>query len=439
VLAFHSFIAMVLLRVARRRLEPSFAAVLLLLSAVAGIDAQTHWVGSWAAAQQQPEPNNALAADDLRDATLRQIVHLSLGGTELRVHLSNRFGTTPLHLTSVHVARPLGRAAPGIDGASDQALTFMGQSDVTLPAGADYVSDPVAFAVKALSDLAITLHLDLPPARQTGHPGSRATSYVIHGDLVSAGDLPEAKKVEHWYFVAGVDVAAPPQSGSVVVLGDSITDGHGATTNENNRWTDVLANRLQANRATQSPAVLNQGIGGNRLLLDGLGPNALARFDHDVLAPAGVRYLIVLEGINDIGTLARNAEVPPTEHDGLVRRVLAAYQQIITRAHAHDIHVFGATILPFAGSAYYHSGPNSEADRQAVNRWIRSPGHFDAVIDFDQMMRDPDNPERLLSTFDCGDHLHPSPAGYAAMGGAVPLSLFATHPSPQRRPHAGGR
>jgi len=419
-----------------QRLQIRFAAAVLLLVAAAGTAAaQTHWVGTWASAQQEPEPNNALAADDLRDATLRQIVHLSIGGTELRVHLSNRFGTAPLHLTSVHIARPLSRTEPGIDAASDKALTFMGEPDVTLPAGADYVSDPIAFPVRPLSDLAITLHVEVPPARQTGHPGSRATSYVVHGDAVSAADLssadqPEAKKVEHWYFVAGVDVAAPSRAASIVVLGDSITDGHGATTNENNRWPDVLATRLQGTRATQTLAVLNQGIGGNRLLLDGLGPNALARFDHDVLAQAGVRYLIVLEGINDIGTLARNAEVSLAEHAGLVHRMLAAYEQIITRAHAHGIKVLGATILPFAGSAYYHPGPSSEADRQTVNRWIRAPGHFDAVIDFDRVTRDPENPEHLLPAFDSGDHLHPSPAGYAAMGNAVPLALLGSAARP---------
>lgn len=390
---------------------------------------QTRWVGSWAASQQLPEPNNSLAADDLRDVTLRQIVHLSIGGTELRIHVSNRFSASPLHFTSVHIARPVSSASASIVSGTDKALTFSGSPDVTVPAGADYISDSVAFSAAPLSDLAITLHIDLPPASQTGHPGSRATSYIAHGDLVSAGELPDAKQVEHWYFIAGVDVnrAVDSNAASIVVLGDSITDGHGATTNENNRWTDILAKRLQDVPETRELAVLNQGIGGNHLLTDGLGPNALARFDHDVLAQAGVRYLIVLEGVNDLGKLALEGEVSASEHDALVRSIVAAYEQIIMRAHTHGIRVIGCTILPYIGSTYYHPGPASEADRQAVNQWILAPGHFDAVIDFDKAMRDPERSGQLLPGFDSGDHLHPSPAGYAAMGDAVAISLFTRH------------
>lgn len=416
------------LQMSAKRISVSITATLLIfLCASFGVGeghAQAVWVGSWSASQQLAEPRNSLSADDLRDATLRQVVHLSIGGTELRVHVSNRFSTAPLHFSSIHVARPISAASEKIVAASDKALQFSGSSDVTIPAGADYVSDPVAFPVTAQADLAITLHADALPAEQTGHPGSRATSYLARGDLVSAGELPDAKKVEHWYFIAGVDVAAPRGAASVVALGDSITDGHGATTDGNNRWPDVLATRLETAGAKKTLAVLNQGIGGNRLLLDGLGPNALARFDHDVLAQAGVRYLIVLEGINDIGTLTRDADVPDTEHDALVHRMLAAYEQVITRARTHGIKVIGATILPFVGSQYYHPGPKSEEDRQAVNRWIRAPGHFDAIIDFDKVTRDPEHPDRLIPAFDSGDHLHPSPAGYRAMADAVPVSLF---------------
>jgi lysophospholipase L1-like esterase len=209
------------------------------------------------------------------------------------------------------------------------------------------------------------------------------------------------------------------------VLGDSITDGHGATTNGNDRWTDALAARLAGAAKTRNIAVVNEGIGGNHLLTDGLGPNALSRFDRDVLAPDGVRWLIVFEGVNDLGGLARNGEVPPAEHAALVERVLAAYQQLIERAHAHGLRVFGATITPYVGSNYYHPGPPSEADRQAVNQWIRAAGHFDALIDFDAVVRDPEHPGQLLPAFDSGDHLHPSPGGYKAMGEAVPLAVFA--------------
>jgi lysophospholipase L1-like esterase len=412
-------------------LRVSLTAPLLFFCAAIGAgQAQNRWVGSWATSQQLLERNNALNHEDLSDLTVRQIVHLSTGGAELRVHVSNRFGSAPLHLTSLHIAKAVSAASPRIVVATDKALTFSGRLDVTVPAGADHISDAVGYSVAGLSDLAITLRIAEVPSQQTGHSGSRATSYLGHGDLVAAADLPEAKKVEHWYFIAGVDVVAPSQAASVVVLGDSITDGHGATTDKNERWTDVLAKRLQVDPALRSVGVLNQGIGGNRLLLDGLGPNALARFDHDVLAQAGVRSLIVLEGINDMGMLTRDGDVPPTEHDALVGRIVAAYEQIVTGAHAHGIQVIGATLLPYVGSQYYHPGPNSEADRQAVNRWIRTPGHFDAVIDFDKAMRDPEHPDRLLPAFDFGDHLHPSPAGYAAMAEAVPLSLFAFDMAP---------
>jgi len=383
------------------------------------------WVATWGASQQIPEPQNALPADDLRDATVRQVFHLSVGGQSLRVHLSNAFGTEALRFTSVHIARPVSTASPGINPATDKALTFDGNPDVTVPPGAEFVSDPIDLRVSPLSDLAVTFHLDAPPAVQTSHPGSRATSYFVHGDFTAAPDLVNAKHVDHWYQVSEIDVLAAPGAASVVALGDSITDGHGATTNGNDRWTDVLAARLQASPGTRNIGISNQGIGGNHLLTDGLGPNALARFDRDAVAPAGVRWLIVFEGVNDLGGLARNGEVSPAEHAALVQRVLAAYQQIILRAHAHGIRVIGATITPYVGSDYYHPALLSEADRQAVNQWIRSPGHFDAVLNFDSVVRDPQHPDRLLPGYDSGDHLHPSLAGYRALGESIPRTVFS--------------
>lgn len=415
----------------RNRLHSTLLIVsLLCISSTA--KAQGHWVGSWAASQQLVEPQNALSQEDLRDCTLRQIVHLSLGGTRVRVRLSNRFGTAPLRFTSVHVAHAVAASSSKIDTATDKALTFAGMPDVTIPAGADYISDPLDFHAAPFVDIAVSLYLEIPTAQETGHPGSRAHSYVTHGNRVSEAELADAKTVEHWYFISGIDVLAPPAALAVVTLGDSITDGHGATTDGNNRWPDVLAKRLQANAATREMAVLNHGIGGNRILLDGLGPNALARFDHDVLVQPGARYVIVLEGINDIGNLSRDHEVPAAEHDALVHQITAAYEQMITRAHTHGMKVFGATILPFVGSGYYHPGTAAEADREAINAWIRTPGHFDAVIDLDKITRDPEHPERLKTAFDSGDHLHPSPEGYEAMANAIPLSLFrsknhATH------------
>jgi len=383
------------------------------------------WVGSWAASQQIPEPQNALAPEDLRNATVRQIVRLSVGGTTLRVHISNAFGAEPLQFNSVHIARPVSSASPDIDPKSDRALTFSGASDVLVPAGAEYISDPIDFLIAPLSSLAISFHFDAPPTVETGHPGSRETSWRLHGDFVSASTLPEASHADHWYQISGIDVLAPPGSASIVALGDSITDGHGATTNGNNRWTDVFAERLQASPSTRFIGVLNQGIGGNHLLTDGLGPNALSRLDRDVLAQTGIRWLILFEGVNDLGGLTRNGEVTSGEHSRLVSRILSSYQQIVVRAHAHGIRVIGATITPFAGSDYYHPGPAAEADRQIVNAWIRAPGHFDAFIDFDKALRDPSDPSRLLPAYDCGDHLHPNPAGYKAMGEVVPLTLFA--------------
>jgi len=386
--------------------------------------ATLHWVGSWAASQQVPEPQNSVDSELLRDATLRQIVHLTVGGSQLRVRVSNAFGTEPLHLTGVHVARPVSAASGAIDAASDTAVTFSGARDVTVPAGAEYLSDAVAFPVAALSNLAISIHFDQPPIGETGHPGSRATSYLVHGDMVSAASLPDATTVDHWYQISGVDVTSPTQAGSVVILGDSITDGHGATTNGNDRWPDVLAARMRGDKSTRTIGLLNEGIGGNRLLLDGSGPNALARFDRDVLAQTGVRVVIVLEGVNDLGTLTRDHDVSAEEHAELVQRIEAAYLQMIERAHAHGVRVIGATVLPYGGSKYYHPGPENEGDRQAINAWIREPRHFDGVVDFDVMMRDPAHLNLMLPSYDSGDGLHPGPAGYKAMGEAVPLTLL---------------
>jgi lysophospholipase L1-like esterase len=411
-----------------------FITIFVLILAAGCLEAQTHvtvraegqvWVASWGASQQIPEPQNALPAEDLRDATVRQIFHLSLGGPALRVHISNAFGTEALHITSVHVAHPVSPSSPAIDAASDRALTFAGNPDVTIPPGAEFVSDTLDYPTAALSNLAVTFHLDAPPAGETGHPGSRATSYYAHGDQTGAANLINAGRVDHWYQISEIDVQAPPGTATIVALGDSITDGHGATTNGNDRWTDVLAARLQSSVSTRNIGVSNQGIGGNHLLIDGLGPNALARFDRDVLATTGVRWVIVFEGVNDLGGLTRNGEVSSADHAAMVRSVISAYQQMIIRAHSHGLRVFGATITPYAGSTYYHPGPLSEEDRQAVNAWIRGAGHFDAVIDFDAVVRDPQHPNRLLSADDCGDHLHPSPAGYKAMADAIPLSLFA--------------
>lgn len=382
-----------------------------------------HWQGSWASAQQIPEPNNAMAAADLTDATLREIVHTSVGGQSFRVRLSNAFGRGPLTLGPIHVARALSPAGARVDPASDRVLTFNGQAAVTIPAGAEYWSDPVNLALPAQSDVAVSLYYAAAPVQQTSHPGSRATAYYVHGDHTTDADLAGAGHVDHWFNLSGLDVAAPNASvsgDSIAVIGDSITDGHGATTNGNDRWPDVLGRRT----VPLGLGVLNAGIGGGRVLQDGLGPNAAARFDRDVLAQSHARYVIVFEGINDIGTLTRDAPVDAAAHAAFVARMETAYAQMIQQAHDHGLKIYGATITSFFGSDYYHPDAANEADRQALNAWIRDPSHYDGVIDFDAVMRDPQHPEHLRAEYDGGDHLHPNAAGYKAMGESVPLSLF---------------
>lgn len=404
------------------------AAVGLALALAFSAHAQTpRWVGSWASAQMAPDAKNSLAPEDYPGATLRQLVRLSLGGDTLRVRLSNAFGTQPLTIKAARIAASAALDSPRIDPATDRVLTFSGWSEVTIPAGADYWSDPVRLKVAPLTSLAISLRYAAAPDVQTGHPGSRATSYVLPGDHTAAVDMPGAKTADRWFQIAGVDVASET-GGAIVALGDSITDGYGVQPNTNLRWTDRLMERLKG----RNLGLLNLGIGGNRVLLDGLGPNALARFERDVLSQSGVTHLILLEGVNDLGVLTRDAPATPQAHKALVEQVIAAYRQMIDRARARGIKVIGATILPYSGSAYYHPGPESEADRQAINAWIRAPGNFDGVIDWDAAMRDPARPTHIRPDYD-NDGLHPNMAGYRAMADAVPLGLFGLS-EPARTP-----
>jgi lysophospholipase L1-like esterase len=379
--------------------------------------------GTWAAAPQLTEEANLPPAPGFADTTLRQVAHVSIGGKALRVRFSNAFGKSALTLVSARIARSAGGSA--IHAATERALTFGGRSSVTIPEGALAVSDPLDFDLPPLSDVALTVYLRGVPPEVTGHPGSRTTSYLQVGDAASAADLPAAVRVDHWYFVNGIDVLADRRAAAIAILGDSITDGRGSTTNGNDRWPDNLARRLQAGRETAHVAVVNHGIGGNRLLRDGLGPNALARLDRDVLAQPGVRWLIVLEGINDIGTRVGARE--KGERAATADDIIGAYEQIVTRAHAHGIRVYGATLLPFEGAANYFTA-DGEADRQRINAWIRTGGRFDAVIDFDAATRDPERPSRLSAAVDGGDHLHPSAAGYRIMADAIDLGLFSERP-----------
>ncbi|ATY34438.1 GDSL family lipase [Sphingomonas psychrotolerans] len=401
----------------------------LCLGGAATAQEKPHWVASWATSQMVPTGENIAPVEDLTDATIRQIVRVSIGGKRLRVRLSNAFGTAPLVVGSAGVALSADNATSRILPASARVLRFGGQPRVTIPAGADYLSDPVDLPVLAGADLAITLHLPTPPERQTGHPGARAHSHFAHGQQVMAEALTGAKTSTRWYAIGGIEVDAPG-AGALVILGDSITDGYGVQPNTNARWPDRLAMRLRANPPTRNLAVLNAGIGGNRLRLDGTGPNALARFEREVLTPPGVTHLLVIEGINDLGTLTRDAPASPDQHAALVREMIGVLEQIVARARAHGIKVIGGTIMPDGASAYYHPDAANEADRAAVNAWIRTPGNFDAVVDFDAAMRDPKDPTRLHLDLDSGDGLHPSIAGYQAMADAVPLALFA----PKSRP-----
>lgn len=413
-------------------------AALALLLFASGAQAQTglaapspdRWVAIWGASQYAPEPHNALPAADLQDATLRQTVRVTASGDVIRLRISNAFGAGPLRVAAAAVARPALPGGSAVDPNSRAPILFDGRPEVVIPPGADWRSDPIAWPVEALSDVVVSLHLVEASGGQTGHPGARATSFITPGDQVWAPELTRSKTVERWYFLSAIEAGGPDLEGAVVILGDSITDGYGVPPDTNQRWPDRLAARLQADPATRGLSVINQGIGGNRVLLDGLGPNLLARAERDALSHPGVRFLILLQGVNDLGVLTRDHPVSPQAHAELVRQMIGAYRQIVERARARGIRVIGATLLPYGGSAYYHPTADNEADRQALNAWIRTPGNFDAVLDFDRLMRDPEHPDRLRSDLDSGDGLHPSMRGYIAMGDAVPLSLFVDPSAP---------
>jgi lysophospholipase L1-like esterase len=381
----------------------------------AGSPEATAWIGTWRTAPQLVEPRNLPPVPGLSNNTLRQVVRISLGGDSLRVRFSNEFSTSSVTLNVVHIAASAGSSA--IDPDTDRALKFGGEPAVTMEPGTAIVSDPFLFALKPRSDIAITIYFGETSPDVTGHPGSRTTSYLHPGDAVSAAALPDAARTDHWYIITGIDVVAPAHAAAVVVIGNSITDGRGSGTNKQNRWPDELARRLQENPSTRHVAVLNQGIGGNCVLRDCLGPAALIRFERDVLAQNGVRWLIILEGINDIGQV-RGAEAATAVAEDLI----TAYEQMIDRAHAEGIRVYGATLLPFGGSFY--DTAEREAARKRVNEWIRNSRRFDAVIDFDAALCDPTNPLHLLPEADTGDHLHPNETGHRMMAETLDLALF---------------
>lgn len=391
-----------------------------------------HWVASWACTPQLAEPENlppgrfVAHGVVMAGATLRQSIRITLGGQRLRLRVSNLFGGADLPITAVSLANPAGARAGTTDILAGSAVpvTFAGSTSVTVAAGGQVVSDPVTLPVTAGSNLTVTMYLADGQASTalTSHPGSRTTSHLLTGDHVAATAMPGATAVEHWYFITGLDVLAPAGAATVVTLGDSLTDGRGSTTDGNDRWPDRLVERLHADPATAAVAVVNQAAGGNRVLRDGVGPAAVDRFDRDVLGQPGVRWLVVFEGVNDLGT----AEAMPADQDAVVTDLIAAFDRFVTLAHARGVAVFAATLTPFgANEGYADAGGLREASRQRLNAWIRTSGRFDAVLDFDAAVRDAHDPVRLAAAYDCGDGLHLNPAGYQALAAAVPTTLFA--------------
>jgi len=375
-----------------------------------------HWVGSWTTT---PAP---VEGRSLSNQTLRMIAHASIGGPRVRVRLSNAYGTRKLTVGAAHIA-VRGSGSETVPG-SDRALTFNGSLSISIPAGALVMSDPIDLEVAPLSDVAVSFYLpgDVPETFQiTGHGNAHQTNYLsTPGDFTACSEMPVGDLTTAFLFVTGVDVLAPPESGGIVTVGDSLTDSNVSKLDANNRWPDQLARRL-ATRGGRMLGVTNQGIGGNRVLHDGRGDSGLRRFDRDVITQPGVTHVIVILGINDI----RNRNQLPEEFVS-AEEMIAGLHQLALRAHSHGLKIFGGTLLTFEYETFNPGfyTPEGEEKRQAVNAWIRTGGAFDAVIDFEKALRDPSHPTQMLPKYDCGDHLHPSDAGYLHMGDCIDLSLF---------------
>jgi lysophospholipase L1-like esterase len=395
--------------------------------------AQDHWVTTWAAAPQVrlqlpggqrggPAPANQ-APSAFNDQTVRMIVHTSIGGRRARVTLSNAFGNAPLTIGAAHVA--LRGKESAIAGGSDRALMFNGKSSVTIAQGAHVISDPVDLDVPQLGDLAISVYIPGDSGQLTMHNTGLHTTYISKGNVTSEPALTEATTTTRsWYWITAIDVMAPADTAAIVAFGDSITDGATSTNDADRSWPSVLAQRILTTPGTPKLSVLNEGISGNRVLADGAGVNALARFDRDVLGQAGVKWMFFMESINDIGITTGpprgNAPPqPPVTADELI----GAIKQITERAHTHGIKVIGCTLTPYEGAAYYSE--KGEEIRQAVNRWIRTGGAFDTVVDYDAITRDSANPKTFKAAFNDTDHLHPNDAGYKAMADSVDLRIFS--------------
>ena len=399
-------------------------AVLLLVAAStvvaqspAAKSAPAPWVGTWATSPFDGDPWHGVPT--LVDSTLREIVHTSIAGKALRIRFTNEFGTEPLRIDAATVA--LSTGVSGLDTASLHDVTFGGSPSIVIPPGAEVLTDPVAMATPAFTNLAISLYLPLQQISDVSvHSSAQQDNFIATGNHVRDASLASPVVTPSWYFLKGVDVEpTSANAAAVVAFGDSITDGALATQNANHRWPDYLAVRLQSNPATANLAVLDEGIGGNCVLIHCVAQNALARFDRDVLSQAGVKYVIVLESINDIGRL-HQPNLP--DYKLTAEDLEQGLAQLVARAHEHGIKVIGATLTPYKGAGYFTE--KGEQIRQAVNRWILTSGTFDATVDFDKVTGDPANPLMFAPQFDSGDHLHPKDAGYAAMAGAIDLTLF---------------
>lgn len=394
-------------------------------------DASQRWVASWGSAQAVPWNEFVLPDAEWNDTSLRQIVNLSLPAKRLRVRVSNVHGTAPLRIAAASVGRAVKPGIPDIEPGSMRRLTFDGRADVTIPPNAEYYSDPVDLEVAAAGNIAVTLHYPKAPVGLTAHPGSRTTSFFAKGDRVSEASWKDATRRVGWWQVADVEVQAPGTTAVVVAIGDSITDGHGATTDANNRWTDALLHRMHRERFGPM-GVVNTGIGGNKLLSVSLGHNVVSRFDRDVIARSGVTHAIVLIGINDLGGQHRNraAEDTPEAREKLLADMKLAFRQIAERARANGVCILGGTLVPYIGSDYYKPSAENDAVRVKLNEWMRAAGTFDAVVDFDAAIRDPEKPERMKKEYS-HDWLHPSPAGFVAMADAVPLAALSRRCAPR--------
>ncbi len=380
---------------------------------------QLKWVGTWAAspvnASTKVDKNLTLGE---REITIRETVHVSAGGPAIRVALTNEFGKEPLTISEAHLAF---MASIGtIKSKTDHVMMFGGKPTVTIAPGEFIASDSLSLTVPSFSDVTISLCLPEQKLTQvTAHNLSVATTQIGPGNQAAVESLQDGIKLQHWYLLKDVEVKEAEPTAAVVTFGDSITDGAHSTPDANRRWPDYLAIRLAADKKAESLSVLNEGISGNRILHTGNGPDAIDRLERDVLNAPGVKYVIWLEGINDIG----RTDFPQLPDDVVTTtQIIEGMRSVVQRMHAHGLKVFGATLTPFGGTKF--ATPTAEAMRQAVNLFIRTPGNFDAVVDFDKATQDPNHPERFLEKYDSGDHLHPSDAGYEAMSNAIDLRLL---------------